>query len=93
MFLYNIKAYKENTIYFKTESITKNELIKKQLLSNNILNKVNSLQEIKCKFANLTINLKENNIVNLHYLFNINLNENLPKHLENMIGLLMKKYF
>lgn len=93
MFLHNIKEHKENTIYFKTESITKNELIEKQLLSNEILNKINSLQEIECKFANLTITLKENNIVNLHYLFNINLNENLPKHLENMIGLLMKKVF
>lgn len=96
MFLHNIKENKENkenTIYFKTESIIKNELIEKQLLSNEILNKINSLQEIECKFANLTITLKENNIVNLHYLFNINLNENLPKHLENMIGLLMKKVF
>lgn len=93
MFLHNIKEHKENTICFNTKSITKNELIEKQLLSNNILNKINSLQEIECKFANLTINLKENNIVNLHYLFNINLNEILPKHLENMIGLLMKKVF
>ena len=93
MFLHNIKEHKENTIFFNTKSITKNELIKTQLLSNNLLNKVNSLQEVECKFANLTITFKENNIFNLHYLFNINLNENLPKHLENMIGLLMKKVF
>ena len=47
---------------------------------------------MKCNFAKLTvITIKDK--IRLNYLFSIDIKEDLPIYMENMIGLMMKKIF
>lgn len=93
MFLNNIKIFEQNKLIIDTKSVTKEELIKNNFLNKNILEKISKLQEINCEYAKLTINNIHEFNVNMHYIFKIIINENLPNYLENIIGLLMKKIF
>jgi hypothetical protein len=45
-----------------------------------------------CKFAQLTI-IPYQNKLRLNYKFSIDMKEDLPIYLENMMGLMMKKIF
>ena len=92
MFLNNRKLFENNKIIFDTKSLSKQQLLQNNLLNDEILNKISNLQEVKCEFAKLTINTKEN-IINMHYIFKIIVEEDLPKYLENITGLLIKKIF
>lgn len=93
MFLNNIKIFDDNKLIIKTKSVTKEELCKNNLLNNDVINKVNKLQEITCEFANLTVNNLNTQNLTIYYLFKIVMPDKLPKYLENIIGLLMKKIF
>tara|TARA_R110002072_G_scaffold111229_2_gene239282 strand:+ start:52 stop:639 length:588 start_codon:yes stop_codon:yes gene_type:complete len=93
MFLNNKKCFDENKLIIKTKSVTKNELLQNKLLDNNIIQKLNNLQEIICEFATLNVNNINELNVNIHYIFKIILEDNLPSYLENILGLLMKKIF
>lgn len=93
MFLNNKKTFQENNLIIQTKSVTKSELIKNNLLNQNIIQKVNNLEEIFCEFATLTVNNINQYNLNIHYIFKILLEDNLPKYLENILGLLMKKIF
>ena len=46
-----------------------------------------------CDYANLIVNIVSENEVNINYEFDIKLEEDLPKYMENIPGLLMKKIF
>ena len=93
MFLNNKLINNNNNIIIDTKSITKDELLHKQLLDQNIIDKISNLKEIKCEFAKLNINNINLNNINIHYIFKIIIDDDLPIYLENMIGLLMKKLF
>ena len=80
-----LKTYKnstDNLILFKSEDYKVNipEM------------KTHAAEKIDCKFAYLTI-IPFKNKLRLNYKFNIDIKEDLPIYLENIIGLLMKKIF
>lgn len=93
MFLNNIKKIENKKIIYETKSLSKEHLLETGVLNKTILDKISNLQVCNCEFANLSINIKENNIVNIHYIFKINIYENLPNYMSNMIGMIMKKIF
>lgn len=93
MFLNNIKIFEHNNLIINTKSVTKQELMINNLLNKESLEKINKLQEINCEYAKLTINKINEIDVDMHYIFKIIINDDLPKYLENIIGLLMKKIF
>jgi len=49
-------------------------------------------ERMKCNFAKLTV-LPIKDKIRLNYLFSIDIKEDLPIYMENMIGLMMKKIF
>ncbi len=49
-------------------------------------------ERMKCNFAKLTV-LTIKDKIRLNYLFSIDIKEDLPIYMENMIGLMMKKIF
>ena len=53
----------------------------------------NKCQEIICKTSNLTVTNITKHSANFEYLFNMDINEDLPIYMENLIGVLMKKIF
>lgn len=93
MFLNNIKKFENNKLVINTKSVKISELMNNNLLSKEILKKIDNLKEVNCEFATLTMNPSDNSNLNIYYIFKILLNENVPKYLENIIGLLMKKIF
>lgn len=62
--------------------------------SENDISKMNNhtAERMKCNFAKLTI-LPYKNKIRLNYIFRIDINEDLPIYMENIIGLMMKKIF
>ena len=50
-------------------------------------------EQVTGDYANLYVDHKSEHEVTIQYVFNINLNEDLPTYMENIIGLLMKKIF
>jgi hypothetical protein len=50
-------------------------------------------EQVTGDYANLYIDQKNDHEITIQYVFNINLNEELPIYMENIIGLLMKKIF
>jgi hypothetical protein len=75
MFLNNIKKIENKKIIYETKSLSKEHLLEIGVLNKTILDKISNLQVCNCEFANLSINIKENNIVNIHY--------NLKLYVEN----------
>jgi len=49
-------------------------------------------QKMDCKFFQLTV-LPFQEKIRLNFIFNIDVKEDLPIYMENMIGLMMKKIF
>ena len=47
---------------------------------------------LDCKFANTYVTIRDINI-DMKYNFLINMKEELPQYMENMVGLMMKKIF
>ena len=76
------KYMTNNLILFKSED----SKIKIQQMENHIA------QKMDCKFAQLTI-IPYQNKLRLNYKFSIDMKEDLPIYLENMMGLMMKKIF
>jgi len=54
--------------------------------------KTHIAQKMECNFAQLTI-IPYQNKLRLNYKFSINMKEDLPIYLENIMGLIMKKIF
>ena len=50
-------------------------------------------EQVTGDYANSYVDQKSEHEVTIQYVFNINLNEELPIYMENIIGLLMKKIF
>jgi hypothetical protein len=76
------KYMTNNLILFKSED----SKIKIKQMENHIA------QKMDCKFAQLTI-IPFQNKLRLNYKFSIDMKEDLPIYLENMMGLMMKKIF
>jgi hypothetical protein len=53
---------------------------------------IDKAERVVCKFADLTI-IPYNNKLRINYTFNIDLCEDLPTYMDNLIGLMMKKIF
>ena len=71
-----------NIIIFKSESIP--------YLNDNIKKKYDLME---CVSSMLMINIKNESNAYINYTFNINIEEELPIYMENIIGILMKKTF
>lgn len=93
MFLKNKKLIEDKKIIYETNSVNKEDLLQNCIISKDILDKLSNLQSCYCEFAKLTIIVKEDNLINVHYLFKINIYDNLPNYMTHMIGMLMKKIF
>jgi hypothetical protein len=93
MFLKNKKLIENNKIIYETNSVNKDDLLENGILNREVFEKISNLQCCYCDFAKLTIIIGEKNLVNIHYLFKININENLPNYMTHMIGMIMKKIF
>tara|TARA_B110000483_G_scaffold122750_1_gene147931 strand:+ start:12236 stop:12796 length:561 start_codon:yes stop_codon:yes gene_type:complete len=53
----------------------------------------NKGEEIICNTSNLTVTHITKHSANFEYIFNMDINEDLPIYMENLIGVLMKKLF
>jgi len=53
----------------------------------------NGYDRIDCNLSELDINIINNNLLHVIYTFNIDIHEDLPIYMENLIGLIMKKIF
>ena len=82
MYIKTHRIKTDNLILFKSFDITDD-------ISHPLIDKA---ERVLCKFANLTI-IPYNNKVRINYKFNIDLCEDLPIYMENLIGLIMKKVF
>jgi hypothetical protein len=78
----NIYFHSKTPRYLKTEAIT-------DTFQNNLKN----CEEIKSNFSNLNITNIKAHSADFEYLFNMDINEDLPIYMENLIGVLMKKIF
>ena len=56
-------------------------------------NQVPNCETAICEYANLIVNIVSDNEVNINYEFHMKLEYELPKYMENIAGLLMKKIF
>lgn len=54
---------------------------------------VPNCKEMKSNYSNLSVNFITEHNINIKYEFNIDIEEELPSYMENIIGLLMKKIF
>jgi|TARA_R110001599_G_scaffold147962_8_gene331548 hypothetical protein len=81
MFIRTQRLQHENQTQFISQSIPYNGEIPK------------GCEQVTGDYANLYIDQKTDHEVTIQYVFNINLNEELPTYMENIIGLLMKKIF
>ncbi len=82
-------------MYIKTHRIkTDNLILFKSIDINGSLSHplIDKAERVICKFADLTI-IPYNNKLRINYKFNIDLCEDLPIYMENLIGLMMKKIF
>ena len=82
-------------MYIKTHHIKTDHLIlfKSVDITGDIIHPlIDNAERIICKFADLTI-IPYNNKLRINYKFNIDLCEDLPIYMENLIGLIMKKIF
>tara|TARA_B100001250_G_C19700520_1_gene744536 strand:- start:135 stop:716 length:582 start_codon:yes stop_codon:yes gene_type:complete len=86
-----IKQHYENSnIYFRSKTPTYIETSDKNEIFQYNLKKC---EEIKSNFSNLNITNIKTNSADFEYLFNMDINEDLPIYMENLIGVLMKKIF
>ena len=84
----DINQYTENgNIYFRSKTPT---YIKSSDKNEIFQNNLKKCEEIKSNFSNLNITTHS---ADFEYLFNMDINEDLPIYMENLIGVLMKKIF
>jgi hypothetical protein len=74
-----IKQVYDDTIIFETNNL------------DYVPDSMKCYDKILCKYSNLNIKIVNDNLLHLEYKFNIDINEELPFYMENMIGILMKK--
>ncbi len=72
----------DNKIVFNSVSIPKKNS-----------SKYNKYEKLTCNHSELAIIIENQHVLNVEYNFNIDLHEDLPIYMENMIGILMKKVF
>ena len=86
-----IKQHTENgNIYFHSKTP---KYIETRPVNENLQNNLKKCEEIKSNFSNLNITNIKTNSADFEYLFNMDINEDLPIYMENLIGVLMKKIF
>ena len=86
-----IKQYTENgNIYFHSKTPLNIEL---PVTSLNFQNNLKKCEEIKSNFSTLNITNIKTHSADFEYIFNMDINEDLPIYMENLIGVLMKKIF
>jgi|TARA_R110001592_G_scaffold136001_4_gene352677 hypothetical protein len=87
----DINQYTENgNIYFRSKTPT---YIKSSDKNEIFQNNLKKCEEIKSNFSNLNITNINTHSADFEYLFNMDINEDLPIYMENLIGVLMKKIF
>ena len=66
-----------------------------RLLSRSIKTDISvpNCQEVKSNYSNLSVDFITEHNINIKYEFNIDIEEDLPSYMENIIGFLMKKIF
>lgn len=74
-----------NNIYFNSKTIEYDK--------NNSNINLDKCEEIKSNYSNLNITNIETHSADFEYSFNMDMNEDLPIYMENLIGVLMKKIF
>ena len=79
----NTKINKENNrfTFFSNSIPYKNEEVEKQY------------EVVTSEFSDLYIDLLDDHKVNINYVFKMDLHEELPIYMENLIGMMMKKVF
>ena len=77
-----------------TRQISNNLILFSSIDSNNVLKKMSNhiAERMTCNFFQLTV-LPFEKKFRLNFIFNIDIKEDLPIYMENMIGLMMKKIF
>ena len=86
-----IKQHNENNnIYFRSKTPT---YIETQPVNENFQKNLEKCEEIKSNYSNLNITNINKHSADFEYLFNMDINEDLPIYMENLIGVLMKKIF
>jgi hypothetical protein len=85
MFLKTIKTIENDTIIFKSYDLDATTL--------NINVNLNSYEKIYCETSTIMVSVISPYLVKINYIFNMDLNEDLPIYLQNILGLLMKKMF
>lgn len=66
-----------------------------RILSRSLVTDINipNCQEMKSNYSNLSVDFITEHNINVKYEFNIDIEEDLPTYMENIIGFLMKKIF
>ena len=75
------KQIGDNCIIFKSKNL------------DHIPNDMMKYDKVNCHFSQLNIDILNNHLLNVRYEFNIDIKEDLPIYMQNLIGLIMKKMF
>jgi len=84
MYIRTTMEKKENQINFKSYSIPYDA---------SELDKIGKYEMITSKCANLYVTIKNEHRIQLQYVYNIDIRDELPLYMENILGFLMKKVF
>ena len=80
-------------LYTEMET-TENKIIMRSKtadIDKNNLTGISKCEELSCPYINLFVTLKSDTEASVEYVFNMQMEEELPIYMENMIGMLMKK--
>ncbi len=80
-------------LYTEMET-TENKIIMRSKtadIDKNNLSGISKCEELSCPYINLFVTLKSDTEASIEYVFNMQMEEELPIYMENMIGILMKK--
>jgi len=73
------KSIENDGVYFESTNI------------NHLPDKFKNYDKITCNSSNLYIKITNNYLLDIKYKFNIDIHEDLPIYMQNLIGLIMKK--
>lgn len=79
MAIKTIKYVENNYVYFESVNL------------DNFPDKFKNYDKITCNTSKLNIKIINNNLLDINYRFNIDIHEDLPSYMKNLIGLIMKK--
>tara|TARA_Y100000996_G_scaffold20048_1_gene14797 strand:- start:6371 stop:6949 length:579 start_codon:yes stop_codon:yes gene_type:complete len=82
MCLYTEIEAKENTITMRSKTAN---------IEKNTLSGISRCEEITCPYTDLYVTMKSETEASINYVFNMQMEDELPIYMENMIGMLMKK--